>query len=141
MWGQTKQEREQNTQMFRKKPHRVSSGSALGASCRCGTGCSPAWGSGALEGRGHVAHGRASWHRLGTRGQRAPCAQTHFSKQCAAESAQRRLSRLAPQLWTLFQRRLPCHGQRPSLASFPPTTRTWMPWMPQGPGMDRRTLG
>lgn len=70
-----------------------------------------------------------------------PRSRTHFWKQCAANSTQRRLSRLAPQWWEPHTRRLPCPGQRPSSTSVPPTMHKWMLRWRHGPGMDRRTCG
>lgn len=88
-----------------------------------------------------MGHANRSWCRPRARGQRDARPQTHFWKQCAAESTQRRLSRLAPQQWEPHRRRLPCNGQRPSSASFPSTMSVGTVRWPHGHGMDRWTPG
>lgn len=116
------------------------------------TGCSTAWGSGEHQAASthnihaqvwHQTIGKVRWHSP------QPCScpsphpsvrtPTHVSKQCAAVSAQRWLSRLAPHTWESHRRRLPCHGQRPSSASSPPTMRDVMTRWPHGPRMVRGT--
>lgn len=59
---------------------------------------------------------------------------THLVKQCAAESSQRRFSRLpAHSARCSTSCSAACHGQRPRDVATPPTTSMWPARKPQGP--------